>query len=97
MLLGFLPKRHDSVELLHTSIAPSMVSSSLTACAGEGAPHFLETKIILELRNTHFQIKGIFDGKNIRLADLADASKFMIGAFRSYVISGKPPPPPRRG
>ena len=31
--------------------------------------------------------------KNIRLADLADASKFMIGAFRSYVISGKPPPP----
>ena len=28
MVLGFFPKWHDSVELLHTNIAPSMVSSS---------------------------------------------------------------------
>ena len=27
MVLGFFPKWHDSVELLHTNIAPSMVSS----------------------------------------------------------------------
>ena len=28
--------------------------------------------------------------KNIRLADLTEASKFMIGPFRLYIISGKP-------
>ena len=54
-----------SVELLHTSITPSMVSSSLTARAGGGAPPFLKTKILIKLRNTHFKIKGIFDGIRI--------------------------------
>ena len=54
-----------SVELLHASITPSMISSSLTARAGGGAPPFLKTKILIKLRNTHFKIKGIFDGIRI--------------------------------
>ena len=66
MVLGFLQKRHDSVELrLHTRIAPSMVSSSLRARARGRAPHFLKTKIIIKLKDAHFQIKGIFGGIRI--------------------------------
>ena len=45
-------------------------------------PQILEQKQKEEKRNTHFQIKGIF----IRLADLAEASKLMIGPFRSYIL-----------
>ena len=37
--------------------------------------------------------RNLWWNKNIRLADLADASKFIIGAFRSYIISGKLSPP----
>ena len=48
-------------------------------------PHFLEKIIIL--RNTHFSNKrNLWWNKNIRLANLAEASKFMIGPFRSYII-----------
>ena len=32
----------------------------------------------------------IWWNKNIRLANLAEASKYMIGPFRSYIIRGKP-------
>ena len=34
--------------------------------------------------------KNLWWNKNIRLADLTEASKFMISPFRSYIIRGKP-------
>ena len=49
------------------------------------SPHFLKKK--KKERNTHFQIKGFFDG--IRIFDWKTspkASKLMIGPFRSYII-----------
>ena len=98
MFLGFLPKRPDSVELLHTSIAPSMVSSSLTARAGGagGAPHFLKTKIIIKLRNTHFQIKGIFDGIRIFVWQTSPTHpNLWLVRFDPISSVVRPPPPPQ--
>lgn len=43
-----------SVELLHTSITPSMVSSSLTARAGGGAPPLFENKNINKIKKYTF-------------------------------------------
>ena len=34
--------------------------------------------------------RNLWLNKNIRLADLAEASKFMIGPFRSYIKCRKP-------
>ena len=60
-----------------------------------GSPIF-ENKNNNKIKKYTFSNKrNLWWNKNIRLADLADASKFMIGAFRSYIISGKTPPPPR--
>ena len=50
------------------------------------SPHFLKKKKEKK-RNTHFQIKGFFDG--IRIFDWQTspkASKLMIGPFRSNII-----------
>ena len=44
------------------------------------SPHFLKKK---KKRNTHFQIRW---NKNIRLENLSEASKLMIGPFRSYIV-----------
>ena len=60
-----------------------------------GSPIF-ENKNNNKIKKYTFSNKrNLWWNKNIRLADLADASKFMIGAFRSYIISGKTPPPPQ--
>ena len=37
-------------------------------------------------KNTFSNKRNLWWNKNIRLADLAEASKFMIGPFRSYII-----------
>ena len=60
-----------------------------------GSPLF-ENKNNNKIKKCTFSNKrNLWWNKNIRLADLADASKFLMGAFRSYLISGKPPPPPQ--
>ena len=66
---------------------PSFLPQNAGPAQGEGlgasGPPLFEKKIII-IRNTHFQIKGWWN-KNIRLADHAEASKFMIGPFRSSI------------
>ena len=88
-----------SVELLHTNITPSMVSSSLTARAGGGAPPFWKTKIIIKLRNTHFQIKGIFDGIRIFVWQTSPThpNLWLVRFDPMSSVVSLHPLPPRRG
>ena len=57
-----------------------------TVLGGRASPLF-EKKI---KKYTFSNKKNLWWNKNIRLADLTEASKFMIGPFRPYIISGKP-------
>ena len=49
------------------------------------APPLFEKKNQIK-KNTFSNKRNLWWNKNIRLADLAEASKFMIGPFRSYII-----------
>ena len=53
-------------------------------------PHFLKKKNRKEKKYTFSNKRNLWWNKNIRLADLAEASKFMIGPFRSYLSYGDP-------
>ena len=52
---------------------------------GRAPPLFLKKKNQIK-KNTFSNIRNLWWNKNIRLADLAEAFKFIIGPFRSYII-----------
>ena len=60
---------------IHVSTGPAQREG--LGGGGAGFPHFLQ-------KNNNKIKKYTFYNKNYRLADLARASKFMIGPFRSY-------------
>ena len=52
---------------------------------GRAPPLFFKKKNQIK-KNTFSNIRNLWWNKNIRLADLAEAFKFIIGPFRSYII-----------
>ena len=48
--------------------------------------NFLKKKKRKQKKYTFSNKKNLWWNKNIRLADLAETSKLMIGPFRSYII-----------
>ena len=48
--------------------------------------HFLKKKINKIKKYTFSNKRNLWWNTNVWIADLAEASKFMIGAFRSYII-----------
>ena len=53
---------------------------------GPGSPHFLQKHNNKIKKYTFSNKRHLWWNKNYRLADLARASRFMIGPFRSYII-----------
>ena len=51
------------------------------------SPHFLKKKKKKRKKYTFSNKRNLWWNKNIRLANLAEASKLMIGPFRSYIIT----------
>ena len=64
----------------------SMISGHTQGEAPAPPPQLFGKKKRKEKKYTFSNKKSLWWNKNIRLADLAEASKLMIGPFRSYII-----------
>ena len=64
----------------------SMISGPTQGQAPASHPRNVLKKKRKEKKYTFWNKKNLWWNKNIRLTDLAEASKLMIGPFRSYII-----------
>ena len=80
------------IDIMYLYLMKTWLTSTQDSRRGRGwvfggrAPPLFEKKKNQIKKNTFSNIRNLWWNKNIRLGDLAEAFKFMIGPFQSYII-----------